>query len=272
MFYGTPNVTILMPVYNVARFLDVAVESVQKQTYVFWELLIIDDGSADSTLAIALEYEKKESRIRVLRHLHNLGLVATLNHGLQETRGEFLARLDGDDAWCEDTKLAHQVAFMETNPLCGLVGTSARVINEAGQNVGAIHMPVSNADIRRQLLFRNTFVHSSVLMRTALVRKLNGYNENMRHVEDYDLWLRLGGIAELANLPELSTMYRVTNSGVTLTHNREQVLRCRKLAVLYKRKYPFWLFAWTKWSLQLFLVTLVGVRIFRKIKSLLWLN
>ncbi len=112
----SPLISILLPTYNGARFLREAIDSVERQTYPHWELIIIDDASRDETPRIIAEYEQNNARIRSIRNTENQKLVTSLNHGIDEAQGRYIARIDDDDVWGDPEKLAKQIARFSENP------------------------------------------------------------------------------------------------------------------------------------------------------------
>jgi glycosyltransferase involved in cell wall biosynthesis len=202
----TPAVSVIMPVRNGAAWLAESVASVQAQDFAGFELLVIDDGSADGTAAMLTSFAAADPRIRVFRQPPR-GIVAALNTAIAQARARYLARLDADDR-ARPGRLSRQLAFMEAHPEIGLLGAWAEVIDDAGNAVGRLTSPADPARLARVLARTNPFVHSSVMMRTALVRRLGGYRSAFRAAEDYDLWLRMAEAAGIANLAEDLTQYR----------------------------------------------------------------
>lgn len=202
-----PLVSILMLTYNRARYLSTAIESVLGQTYTSWELFVIDDGSTDDTKALMSRYP--DDRIRYIRHEERCGLFVRRSESLTYPRGTYTAVLDSDDLWHDPEKLKRQVAFLERCRDHVLVGTFARIINDAGAITCSTSFATIDAAIRRRLLFRNQFVHSSVLMRSSAVHSCSGYQSRLG--EDLDLFLQLGTKGRMANIPEYMTSYRVHN-------------------------------------------------------------
>ena len=209
----TPHITVVLPVRNGARWLGEAVASVAAQTRPDWELLAIDDGSADDTPRILGEWTKRDGRIRVIRQ-EALGLVAALNRGLAEARASLVARLDADDRALAE-RLERQASHLEQHPDIGLLGSWAYKIDERGARRGELQPATEPAKLSAILLERNPFVHSSVMFRTELARRLNGFRPAFRAAEDYDLWLRIAEVAAVANLPEPLIEYRWHSENVT---------------------------------------------------------
>jgi glycosyltransferase involved in cell wall biosynthesis len=201
-----PAVSVIMPVRNGVEWLAEAVASVRAQEFGDFEFLIVDDGSDDGTAAMLAGFAAADRRIRLLRQAPQ-GIVAALNAAIASARAPYLARLDADDRARPD-RLGKQVAFMEAHPEIGLVGTFAERIDAAGNVVGRLAPPTDPARLARVLARTNPFVHSSVMMRTALVRRIGGYRAAFRAAEDYDLWLRLAEAGDIANLAEYLTQYR----------------------------------------------------------------
>lgn len=230
---ASPGVTVLLPVYNGEAYLREAVDSVLRQTYPDFELLVIDDGSTDGTPDILRSYE--DPRLRVVRNEVNQGLARTLNRGLQLARGEYVARQDADDVW-EPELLAVQVAFLDRNPDIAMVGCAFREIDQHGTPGRTRTLPCSPDEIHWDLHFHNTFIHSGVTIRREVLLRAGGYNENCAYGEDYELWLRLARTHRLANLKTVLARVRTTSTGMRATHpDRERVpreLSCRAIAGL----------------------------------------
>lgn len=210
-----PLVSILMPVYNGRLFLSQAIDSIVKQSFSDFELLVIDDGSADDSAALAERTE--DARIRVLRNGANLGLVATLNRGLAEARGEWIARCDCDDLWFP-RRLEVQLDLCRRQPDVALVGADALLINEQGLVCGGFHAPADHELLRWDLCFRNPFVHSAVLFRRTVAGSMGGYAD-VPASEDYDLWSRIAASHQVASVLRPLVKYRMHGSSVMAREN-----------------------------------------------------
>jgi len=166
-----PHVTVLMPVYNAARFLRPAIDSIFAQTFTDFELLIIDDGSIDETDVIIRSYA--DERIRIITHEENKGIIASLNEGIAESKGDYIARHDGDDISRAD-RLALQVAFLDANPAVHAVASSYSLIDEQGAILRVCTVPTDSDDIKRRLQNGNIFAHGSILFRKQTAIRLGG--------------------------------------------------------------------------------------------------
>jgi glycosyltransferase involved in cell wall biosynthesis len=202
-----PAVTVIMTVYNGEAYLAEAIESVLSQTRADFELIIVDDGSEDGTAAILAEAEE-DPRVRVIR-AGRLGRVRALNLAWKSGRAPYVANLDADDR-AEPQRLERQLEYMKSHPGLGLLGTAATLeFEESGED--RIRIPEAHdAAIRRFLLRRNSFVHSSVMIPRHVLEEVGGYDETYRQAEDYDLSVRIAARYPVANLPDLLTRKRMT--------------------------------------------------------------
>jgi glycosyltransferase involved in cell wall biosynthesis len=233
-------VSIILPTYNGGKYIERAIESIIAQSFSSWELLVIDDGSVDNTKDIVDEYSIKDNRIIYLKNEVNLGIQKTLNKGLREAKGEYIARIDDDDEWIDKDKLQKQVEFLSNNQNHVLVGTGVIVIDEKGTELFRYLLPEKDKDIKKKILGKNCFVHSSVMFRKNLALSLGGYDElkDTRHIEDYDLWLKLGTVGNLANLPIYAVKFTLREGSISSTNKTEQFKKNINLAKKYKDKYP----------------------------------
>jgi len=214
------RVTVLMPVYNAARYLREAIDSILSQSVQDFEFLIIDDRSQDDSRTIIESYD--DSRIRLVCNSQHLGIVETLNRGLALASEEFVARMDADDVSVPD-RLEKQCRFLDSNPEVGLVGGAVDLIDRAGKVRRHCRYPLSDGVIRWQLLFQTAFAHPAVMIRKSVLDAASlRYRQEASHAEDSDLWLRLAEHTRLANLAETVLRYRIHEGAVTARHWVEQ--------------------------------------------------
>lgn len=207
-----PVVSVVLPVYNGEAYLRESLRSLLKQTIADFEIVVIDDGSTDESAAIAESFN--DPRIRVLHNGSNRGLIYSLNRGLEEASGTYIARMDHDDV-ADRNRLVVQLRFMERNPTIGLCGTWIR---HFGDGRGIVKLPTHPQLISVTLLFKNCIVHPTVLMRKEF---LDGhalrYEEGFPNCEDYELWSRCSLRFPVANLPKPLLRYRLHSGSVTDT-------------------------------------------------------
>lgn len=239
----TPKITVLMPIYNGEKYLKEAINSVLTQTFKDFEFLIINDGSTDKSDKIIESYS--DQRIKILNNDKNLGIQKTLNRGLNLARGEYIARIDADDEWIDINKLQKQVEFLNNNSKYVLIGAGVSIVDYLGKENYKIFLPRTDKEIRKKMLKANQFFHSSIVIRKSALEKTGFYNENVdiKHVEDYDLWLRLGQVGDFYNLPIIALRYRDINSSISRQNIIEQLKKNISLIKKYRDYYPGFYFA-----------------------------
>jgi glycosyltransferase involved in cell wall biosynthesis len=218
----TPRVTVLLAVHDGEPYVRQSVASVLSQTFADFELLVVDDASTDTTVA-TIEALGDE-RIRLLRNEHNLGQVPSLNRGLAEAGGEYVARLDHDD-WCRPTRLERQVALLDAHPEVGLVGTWMEVVEEGGRRIAWLRETIEDfARFVYQTLIMRVYVsHPSAMYRREPVLALGGYDVSTGPSEDKDLWRRLALERWDARIvPEPLVVYRLHESQLSQTRAEYQ--------------------------------------------------
>lgn len=209
---SAPQITVLLPVRNGAAHLQAALDSVLAQTYVDYELLVIDDGSTDETPRIIGAL--RDPRLRIVTHAQSRGLVPTLNEGLALARGEFVARQDHDDI-SHPSRLQELIGHLRANAECALVGSQAVQIGEDDRPALPLFRPLDAASIRWYSCFDNPFIHSTVMFRRAVVfEEFGGYPASL-HSEDYALWSQLCRRHVAANLAANLLQYREHTGSVT---------------------------------------------------------
>ena len=196
-----PKVSIIMPVFNVEKFVVEAINCIKNQTFTDWELIIIEDCSTDGTRVIVEKEGEKDKRIRILKNTKNSGITVSLNKGLKQAGGNFIARMDGDDL-CNPDRLEKQVSFLEKNPKYVLLGTCGEIIDSEGKKKGLITFPKNNFILKLKLLEYCCFIHGSVMLRRDVFKKIPGYSSKYKYAEDYYLWLTIMKYGKIGNLAE----------------------------------------------------------------------
>jgi glycosyltransferase involved in cell wall biosynthesis len=229
---GPPVVSIILPCFNAERSLGEALASVVNQTYEALEILVLDDGSTDSTLGILQEHARGDARIRVLRNAQNLGLIPALNRCVAEARGRYIARMDADDIAAPE-RIELQAALLAARPEIGVVGSAASYRSVDGRV--ARPRPVrciEPEDVRFMALLGTPIIHPTLMGRAEVMRAHPyGLSADSLYTEDYELFARMleAGI-ELANLPESLLTVRIDPSGVSLSHEQLQIANFVKCA------------------------------------------
>lgn len=212
-------VSVIMSNYNtLEEFLRPAIESILNQTYQNFEFIIIDDCSTDDSLSIIESYTDK--RIKIIKNEVNLGITKSLNKGLREAKGEFVARMDADDISLE-TRFEKQIEFLKNHPGHIVCGTGVELIGdwETKHSNKFIYRTIPTKDeFRIHLLFGNcpNIVHPTAMFNHKLLLKHNIiYNENYPLAQDYRMWVSCSEVAECANIQETLLYYRVHGKAVS---------------------------------------------------------
>lgn len=202
MNINKPKVTVLMPVYNGEKYLREAIDSILNQTFSDFEFLIINDGSTDKSVEIINSYN--DSRICLIHNTDNLGLINSLNKGLELADGEYIARMDSDDISLPK-RLERQVNVMDENLDVGICGTWFDFINLDYK----VRHPIESPVIKVHLLINTAFGHPTVMLRKKILKESQWfYDKNYKHAEDYDFFSRLSDNTECYNVPEVLLKYR----------------------------------------------------------------
>jgi len=218
---------VILPVYNAGRYLDAAVGSILSQTFTDLELIVIDDGSTDGSTDTLRAHAARDSRIKLISR-ENRGLVATLGELIELASGDLLARMDADDIALPE-RLKTQVAFMEANPLVVCIGGGIILIDEHDHELHHPPPVTGDAHVQRSALEgRMPICHPAAMFRADAIANVGGYRPEAYPSEDLDLWLRLGEIGHLDNVPQAVLRYRVHEASVSVQHSDRQVAKMRE--------------------------------------------
>jgi GT2 family glycosyltransferase len=190
----TPLVSVVMSVYNGEKYLSQAIDSVLAQTYTNLELIIVDDGSVDSTAQVLRTYAS-DCRVRTV-HQENSGYVRAWNLAIRLARGPIIARMDADDI-CMPTRLERQLEVTRQYPNWGVIATGIATIDDAG-NVTDLHRDfhrhgniISDYTLRLKLMHFNPLPHPTAIIRRDVLELVGGYSEQYYPAEDYHLWVEI---------------------------------------------------------------------------------
>jgi glycosyltransferase EpsE len=207
MISDRPVISVLMSVHNNMDTLLDAIDSVLSQTYQNFEFLICDDGSSDETKSCLLDYAENNDCVRIFLNDDSKGLAHNLNMMLGEARGDYIARMDGDDI-CYPNRFQEQRSFMSANPEVHILGTAAHIINDNGEKSGRYNWPEKDFDIKK-IIWCNPIIHPSVMMRRQALVDIGGY-PNYRRRQDYALWFHaMASGLKFHNLQKALIQYRI---------------------------------------------------------------
>lgn len=240
-----------MLTYNRARYLPLAIESVFRQSFLNWELIIIDGGSTDETESLVKKYQDRDNRVVYIKKDKEFGISRCRNLGLSLANGQYVAVLDSDDVWCDPEKLAKHYDFLVNHNDYVLIGGGVVVIDENGIEKSKYLHAISDEEIKKRMLLRNQFAHSAVLYRKEIAQVAGGYALDVQIGEEYDLWLRMGKLGKFSNLNEYEVNYRIHNQGACVADRLGGALDTLKIIKKYRYDYPNFFLAWIKAVLRI---------------------
>ena len=207
-----PLISVIIPVYNAEATIKETIDSVLNQTFTDLELLVINDGSKDSSLSIISNI--KDSRLKVFSY-KNAGVAISRNRGIKKAGGKFIAFLDADDLWTSD-KLEAQLKALQSNPKAAVAYSWVDYINEFGEFLHNGNHTTINGNAYKQLLVENVLENGSnpLIRRDALI-KVGGFNQSLTPAEDWDMWLRLASQYDFVTVPDAYVLYRMSFSSVS---------------------------------------------------------
>lgn len=227
-----PTISVILPVYNCEDYIYESTQSILKQTFEDFELLIINDGSTDKSKQIILSLNDK--RIRYFENRNNQGLIKTLNKGLHFAKGEFIARMDADDI-CVNVRFQKQLEYFRQDRSADILGTCQYII---GTNESILHQ-LNNEENKVRLLLHPAVAHSSVMMkRQSLIKNKLYYDKTALHAEDYKLWVdsSLCGLS-IQNLPECLCGYRVHANQISKVQSYTQKMIAIRIRLAYAKHF-----------------------------------
>ena len=211
-----PKITVLMSVYNNESFINEAIDSILNQTFSDFQFLIIDDGSTDNSVALIKQYD--DSRINLVEKDNNTGLIDCLNLGMSLAKGQYIARMDSDDISTSD-RFQKQLDILENNPEIDICGCW---LQEFGKRDKVIKHKERHEEIVANMLWSCAMSMCSVLIDRKAIEGYK-FDENKKHVEDYDFWSRIAWSCKFYNIQEVLYLYRIHEAQVSTVHKQVQI-------------------------------------------------
>ncbi len=232
-----PLISVVIPCFNASEFINEAIDSIINQTYSNLEIICIDDGSVDNTLEILRDFERKDNRVKVLVNESNLGLIRSLNKGVQVSNGEFIARMDADDI-SVPFRLKKLLEEFKKNPELEAVSASACYITLKGKNKGCINIKGSLPGALKFISFFSTpVVHACILIKKKLLIE-NLYDIDYIHSEDYEIFSRLILKGHhFKNIPDQLYLIRINPKGVSRKYETIQIATHTRISERNLRQY-----------------------------------
>lgn len=230
-----PTISVILPVYNGAKYLKEALESILEQSFSDFELIIINDGSTDQSEKIIESFT--DPRIVYIKNPENLGLAKSFNIGIKAAKGAYIARMDADDVSLSH-RFASQVEYLKSHPEAGVIGTAVTLMDGEDRTHKKHFKPLTHLKIKWQSLFSVPVFHPTVMAR-AEVLKENLFDESLFNSEDYELWSRLifdKGVC-FANLSQPLLFYRVFKHSFTRSLDPEKRLASARNSIKNIERY-----------------------------------
>lgn len=230
-----PDVSVIMTVYNGQRWLEESVDSVLNQTLTEFELLVVDDGSQDSTPAILGRYASADSRIRVIRQV-NQGQAVARNLGIDVARGAYIAFMDADDV-IDAQRLAVQRAFMDDHEHVACVGSGIRLIDEYGRTLGRITAPVGVERCRERVFTGSYYsMGAAVFCRRRIAIEVGGFRQPFRQRNDADFILRVAERYHVDNVRNELYWYRLNLASQSVSRIDEALWENQTIWELFRER------------------------------------
>jgi glycosyltransferase involved in cell wall biosynthesis len=226
----TPEISVLMPVYNCSNYIYDSIFSILNQTFSNFELIIIDDCSTDNTVDIIKNIN--DQRIKLIEKQQNTGCTKSLNFALKFATGKYIARMDGDDISFSD-RLEKQYQFMEANSDVILCGGGYEVINSDKKFIPYL----SHEELLFDMINHCPFAHPTIMIRNEILKKNQiNYDPNFEPAEDYEMWTRLSEYGKIANIPDKLIKYRIHEQQTTNLRALQQSEITRKISLNHVKK------------------------------------
>lgn len=223
----SPQISVVMSVYNAGNYLQEAIDSILNQTYTDFEFLIVNDGSTDNSLVIINSYS--DPRIKLINNEGNKGLIYSLNKAFSQASGKYIARMDADDISLPE-RLQLQYQYMEANPQIGVCGSHTLHFSTSGSYVSKSFL--THEEISGWMLFNASVVHPTLMLRVSCLRQLDHYfDPSFAHAEDYELWSRLIFKCRFGSVDAVLLKYRVHEGQVTQKYRKEQVSNANRVRI-----------------------------------------
>lgn len=210
-----PLVSVVMPVYNAQRYLKTAINSIKSQSYINWELIIVDDKSTDESLTLAKKIATKNPQIKVFQNKKHSGVATTANFALTKVKGNLVARMDADDIAHPD-RLHKQVKYLSKHLDTVAVGSQCYLINQSGKRIGKKTFPTKINDIKKMMFYFYPLQQPTVMVNKKLLPKnFIWYQPGLEAAEEHELLFKFLQFGQVVNLPNFLLSYRIHDQNVT---------------------------------------------------------
>lgn len=225
MIRNRPTVSVIIPTYNRARLLPRAINSVLNQTYRDFELIVVDDASADNTIEVVKQFQEKDDRIKYLKHSEHKGGSGARNTGIKASAGEYIGLLDDDDEWLPG-KLEKQMNKLENSSLkVGVVYSGFFYVSEKNGKIVSEVIPLLRGEVYANLLKSCILGSPTPLIKKKCFQKVGFFDETLPSCQDWDMWIRLSKYYDFDFVPDILAKHHVHGGQISVDLNAKIVAR-----------------------------------------------
>ncbi|MFZ2202673.1 MAG: glycosyltransferase [Microgenomates group bacterium] len=223
MTHKTDLISIVMPVYNAARFLPACLQSIKAQTHKNWELIAVDDHSKDNSLAILKKFAKSDKRVKVYANPRNLGASSTANLAISRAKSKFIARMDADDIMYP-TRLAQQLKTLQTHPSVVVLGSQCDLIDASSRRTGKKLFPTCPKNIFDMLFWACPVQQPTIMVNTnKLPDGFRWYADGVKTGEEINFLIRISKYGSIVNSKKTFLSYRIHANNLSYNQNQKRV-------------------------------------------------
>ncbi|MBI2310548.1 glycosyltransferase [Candidatus Collierbacteria bacterium] len=235
-------ISIVMPVYNAARFLPACLRSIKAQTHKNWELIAVDDHSTDNSLTILKKFAKIDKRVKIFANPRNLGTSSTANLAISHARSKFIARMDADDIMYP-TRLEQQLKTLQTHSSVVVLGSQCDLIDASGHRTGKKLFPTCPKNIFNMLFWACPVQQPTIMVNTnKLPDSFRWYTDGVKTGEEINFLIRISKYGSIVNSKKTFLSYRIHDTNLSYNQNQKQVFfhlfRTRLSAVIKGSYHP----------------------------------
>ncbi|MFT4303209.1 MAG: glycosyltransferase [Candidatus Woesearchaeota archaeon] len=227
-------ISIIIPVFNEENYIQRTINSILKQSYKNYEIIIIDDGSNDNTI----KNIPKNKKIRILKNKKNKGIVYSLNKGIKHSKGEYIARIDAGDI-SNKKRLEKQINEFKKDKNLGIIGTWCNFIDEKNKEIITLRPPTNYSKIKKEILRHNLITHPTLMIKKEVIEEIGSYTDKFKYNEDYELVIKCIKKYKVKNIPEILTTCLIRKKGLSYKKEKKQRWNSIKLRINAIKKYNY---------------------------------
>jgi len=227
-----PTVSVVIPTYNRAHLIGRAIQSILNQSYQDFEIIVVDDGSTDDTEGVIKEFQKRDERVRYIRHEKNKGGSAARNSGIKSVRGDYVALLDDDDEWLPEKIEKQVIKIKKSLDKVGVIYSGFFYVSDKSGKIISESVPTLRGNVYTNLLKGCILGSPTPLIRKSCFQKAGLYDDALSSCQDWDMWIRLSKYYEFDFIADIVAKHHVHGAQISVDLNSK--IQARKTLI---RKY-----------------------------------